>query len=108
MGYDPSSHVGYQSLMTGRRLVFRTHALRRMLERQISVDDVRWVLETGETLAEYQGDRPIPSRLVLGWVLVRPIHVVAADQEDSEITVVITAYQPDPNAWFRGFRWRRQ
>jgi len=88
--------------------VFRAHALRRMLERQISADDVRWVLETGVTIAEYPGDRPIPSRLVLGWVQDRPLHVVASDQVDSEITVVITAYQPDPDAWYRGFRWRRK
>lgn len=94
--------------MAGWRLVYRTHALRRMLERNISADDVRWVLETGVTIAEYPGDRPIPSRLVLGWVLDRPIHVVAADLENSEITVVITAYQPDPDAWYRGFRLRRQ
>jgi hypothetical protein len=94
--------------MVGRRLVFRVHALQRMFERQISVDDVRRVLESGETIAEYSDDRPLPSRLVLGWVLGKPIHVVAADAKDSDITVVITAYRPDPGRWYSGFRWRRR
>jgi uncharacterized protein DUF4258 len=92
--------------MAGRKLVFRAHALQRMLERKISVDDVWWVLESGETIAEYGDDRPIPSRLVLGWVLKRPLHVVAADDKDSDITVVISAYRPDPNLWYPDFRRR--
>lgn len=94
--------------MAGRSLVFRVHALQRMFERQISVGDVRWVLESGETIAEYSDDRPLASRLVLGWVLGKPIHVVAADEEESEITVVITAYRPDADRWYSGFRWRRR
>jgi hypothetical protein len=85
--------------MRGRRLVFRVHALQRMLERHISADDVRWVLESGETIAEYPDDRPVPSRLVLGWVLNEPLHVVAADDLDGDITVVISVYRPDPDLW---------
>lgn len=79
-----------------------------MFERQISVDNVWWVLESGETIAEYPDDRPIPSRLVLGWVLNQPLHVVAADEKDGDITVVISVYRPDPNLWYPGFRWRRR
>ena len=89
--------------MVGRRLVFRVHALQRMLERQISVDDVWWILESGETMAEYSDDRPIPSRLVLGWVLSKPLHVVAADEKDCDITAVISVYRPDPKLWYPGW-----
>ena len=92
--------------MVGRQLLFRTHALQRMFERQISVDNVWWVLESGETIAEYPDDRPIPSRLVLGWVLNQPLHVVAADEKDSDITVVISTYRPDPKLWYPDFRRR--
>lgn len=92
--------------MRGRRLIFRVHALQRMLERQISVDDVWWVLESGETIAEYPDDRPVPSRLVLGWISNEPLHVVAADDVDSDITVVISTYRPDPDLWSPDFRRR--
>jgi hypothetical protein len=94
--------------MAGRQLLFRAHALRRMFERRISVHDVRHVVESGETIAEYLDDRPMPSRLVLGWGPNGPLHVVAADDPDSDITVVIAAYRPDPVQWNSGFRWRRQ
>jgi hypothetical protein len=92
--------------MVGRRLVFRVHALQRMVQRQISVDDVWWALESGETIAVYPDDRPLPSRLVLAWVLGQPLHVVAADQEGSDITVVISTYRPDPDMWDSDFRRR--
>ena len=33
--------------MTTKRLVFRTHAIRRMFQRRISPQEIRHVLETG-------------------------------------------------------------
>ena len=49
------------------KLVFRVHALQRMSERQISIDDVKAVIGSGETIEDYPDDRPFPSRLLLGW-----------------------------------------
>lgn len=71
-----------------RKLVFRVHALRRMFERNITIEDIELVLSSAEaaeseeptTLAEllrhkgraevienYPNDKPYPSRLLLGW-----------------------------------------
>ena len=50
-----------------------------MFERGVTVGDIRAVLTTGETIEEYPKDTPYPSRLVLGWVGGRPLHVVAAN-----------------------------
>jgi len=82
------------------RTVFRVHALQRMFERRITEEDVRYVLETGETVEDYPDDRPYPSRLILGWRGERPLHVVVADD--------VTVYEPDTNLWEEGFRRRRQ
>lgn len=90
-----------------RNVVFRIHAIRRMFERAIGVDDVRAVLATGETIEEYPDDAPFPSRLVLGSVGDRPIHVVSADDVDRGETIVITVYEPDPARWDPGFRRRK-
>jgi len=79
-----------------------------MFERHILVSDVRRVLETGDTISDYREDRPLPSRLVLGWVSGKPIHVVAADDPDSDITIVVTAYVPDLSQWHPDFRRRRR
>ena len=90
------------------RLVFRVHAIQRMYQRRINEDIVRHVLATGEVIEEYPKDVPFPSRLVLGWIGQRPIHVVAADNEEAQETIVITAYEPDAEKWEPGFRRRRR
>jgi hypothetical protein len=88
-------------------LVFRVHALLRMFERRTSTDDVKAVIGRGETIEDYPGDRPCPSRLVLGWRGARPLHVVVADKLSENELVVITAYDPDPSLWEADFRRRK-
>ena len=92
--------------MTSYRLVFRVHAVRRMLQRRISATDVRHVLDTGEVIEDYPDDRPYPSRLVLGFRGARPIHVVAADNHAAQEVIVITVYEPDPDQWDPTFHRR--
>lgn len=89
-------------------LVFRIHAIRRMVERHITVADVREVLESGEVIEAYPDDTPYPSRLVLGWRGVRPIHVVAAENRNTDETIIITTYEPGADQWEAGFRRRRR
>ena len=91
-----------------RRLVFRVHAIQRMFERSIAKEDVRQALTTGKTIEAYPEDQPYPSRLVLGWIGTRPIHVVVAENPVQQETVVITVYEPDPAKWEAGFDRRRQ
>jgi hypothetical protein len=73
-----------------RRLIFRARAVVRMVERGIGVEEVQSVVNGGETIEDE-----------------RPIHVVAADDPESDITVVITVYQPDPELWQSDFRTRQ-
>lgn len=83
------------------------HAIERMFEREIDGTDVRHVLDEGEEIETYPKDEPYPSRLVLGWRGGRPIHVVAAYDDGSRETFVITVYEPTPDLWEPGFRKRR-
>jgi len=78
-----------------------------MLERGIDDEDIRSVLESGETIEEYAGDFPYPSRLMPGWTRSRPLHVVVARNAPEREWVVITVYHPDPDRWGDGFRRRR-
>ncbi len=93
--------------MVANRLVFRMHAIRRMFQRQISIEDVRHVLTTGQVIEDYPNDTPYPSHLVLGQCGTRPLHVVAADNVASRETIIITVYEPDPAQWEPGFRRRK-
>ena len=89
-------------------LIFRVHAVKRMILRRISEDDVRTVLATGEVIEDYPNAAPYPARLVLAWIAERPVHVVASDDVQSGHTFIITVYEPDEQEWEPGFRKRRQ
>lgn len=88
-------------------LVFRVHAIQRMFQRQISIDDVRQAMTNGEVIEYYPMDTPYPSRLILGRRGSRPVHVVVADNAESQETIVITVYEPDLSRWEPGFKRRK-
>ncbi|HMD33183.1 MAG TPA: DUF4258 domain-containing protein [Candidatus Acidoferrales bacterium] len=91
-----------------QELVFSVHALRRMSERRIAVEDVEGALSGGEVVEDYPDDQPYPSRLMLGWSGSRPIHVVIAENAPDNETVVVTAYEPEPGQWDASFRRRTE
>ena len=82
-----------------RQLVFRSHAIRRMFQREIGVADIRHVVATGEVIEDRPDDLPYPSRLVLGSIRGRPLHVVVTDDDNNATTIVVTVYEPDPSLW---------
>jgi len=93
-------------LSVAGKIIFRTHAIKRMFQRRVDGKDVRSVLETGEIVEKYPDDTPYPSRLMLGWIGRRPLHVVAADNVASNETIVITVYEPDQGRWGPDFKRR--
>jgi len=88
------------------KIVFRTHAVQRMFQRKINEQDVRHILIKGETIEEYSDDVPYPSRLILGWIGDRAIHIVAADNKEENEIIVITVYEPDSNKWSNDYKRR--
>jgi hypothetical protein len=88
-------------------IIYPPYVLKRMIERGITVADVRAVLENGELIEEYHADSP-PRYLMLGWSGNRPMHVVGEDDPVAGETTVVTAYEPDIKRWKAGFRERRR
>ena len=91
--------------MPNERLIFRVHAIQRMAQRGISVEEVRHILETGQVIEDYPNDFPYPSALVLGWIGGRAMHVIAATTPTEKI--VITVYEPDPARWEGDWKRRK-
>jgi hypothetical protein len=89
-------------------LIFTRHAVEQMFRRRIAAEDVRIVVRTGELIADYPDDQPYPSRLILGHVGGRPLHVVLAWEAETKTGYVVTAYEPDLDLWEPGFRARRK
>ena len=89
------------------KLVFRLHAIQRMFSRNISEEEVRFVIEKGETVESYDQDTPYPSKLILGKFGLKALHVVAAFNNQENEIIVVTVYEPDPHLWENDFKVRR-
>jgi hypothetical protein len=77
-----------------------------MFEREISVQTVRGVVESGETIEDYSTEMPEPGRLILGFQGKRPFHVVVSENRETREIIVITVYVPDPRQWNKNFTSR--
>ncbi len=87
--------------------IYRTHAIERLFERNISEDDVEETIKSSKIIEEYLDDKPYPSFLVLGFEnqdSKKPIHVVFA-KNDNDI-IIITAYRPDNLKWTNNYQTR--
>ncbi len=89
------------------KIIFPLYVLKRMIERHISVENVRFVLENGELIEEYKMDVP-PRYLMLGWIDDRPLHIVAEDDLVIQETIAVTVYEPSRKYWKSGFRERKK
>lgn len=82
------------------------HGKQRAKQRRITRGDIQEVLSSGDVIERYPNDTPRPSYLMVGWRGERPLHVVAADDPAARETVIITAYEPDPQKWSADFKRR--
>ncbi|MEN6544498.1 MAG: DUF4258 domain-containing protein [Armatimonadia bacterium] len=89
------------------RILWRAHAVGRMLQRQIRRTDVLKVLLALDCVEEYPNDEPYPSVLLFGQAEDRPLHVVAAWDVDRQQIHIVTAYEPDVDHFEADFRRRR-
>ncbi len=81
------------------------HALLKMRERKIRIEQVKQCILKGEIIEEYPDDYPFPSSLVLLNESGTPLHVVAGIGE-AELWI-ITAYYPDSSRWEQDFKTRK-
>ena len=78
---------------------FSRHAFRRAVERNISEQEIREAAATAELIEDYPDDKYSPSALLLGFTTGgRPLHFQVSFAE-TELTKIITIYDPDPNEW---------
>ncbi len=83
---------------------YSTHAVKRMLEKNITTFEVEQTASLGEIIQDYHDDKPYPSVLLLYFVDTRPIHVVLAKNIETGTCIIITCYQPDEAIWQNTFK----
>jgi hypothetical protein len=88
-----------------RLLIFTDHAIRQMIKRQITDDEVRDAILSGEVIEDYPDDKYSPSCLLFGKTQAgRSLHVQCSAPPRVR---VVTAYEPDPDEWRDGRQRRR-
>ena len=83
------------------------HAKTRLTERNITIEDIKNAVRTGEIIKQYEDDTPFPSCLLLGLTEQNTyIHIVASI--DSGYLYIITAYYPDGYDWKIDLKTRKE
>ena len=93
--------------MKHQKIIFSGHALVQMFKREIQVEDIEYVLETGKRIKEYPEDKPYPSFFMLGFINKTPLHVVASTDNLGNC-FIITAYEPDVKLWDDNFTLKKE
>ena len=87
-----------RDLCNAENIAITKHAKDRLRERDISVENIRNAIQTGEIIQQHEHDKPFASCLLLGKTEQNKyIHVAASI--DNAILYIITAYYPDENKW---------
>lgn len=70
--------------------------------------EVKFILNDGEVIREYADDKPYPSFLLLGFIDRRPLHLLVAKDSETGNCILVTAYEPDKNAWSPDFKTKNR
>ena len=90
---------GIQAKVAAGDFEFSRHAVDQTLRWQISVQEIREAVATGQVIEDYPSDRYGRSCLLLGYTQkTRPLHVQCSDPARA-LVKIITVYEPDPNQW---------
>lgn len=85
---------------------FSRHALKRVVERDISDQEIREAGSEAVVVEEYPHDKYSPSCLLLGFTRAgRPLHAQVS-RADTPLVRIVTIYQPTDTEWIDYVRRR--
>ncbi len=78
---------------------FTRHALKRVVERNISDLEIEQAGARANIIEDYPDDKYAPSCLLLGFTQTgRPLHIQVSLAEE-DLVKIVTIYKPDPSEW---------
>ena len=96
-----------KSSLADGKIDLTIHALKRIVERNISKREIMEAADSAILIEDYPEDKYYPSCLILGFTDAgRPIHLHVSRMEN-EKTRLITLYEPNESEWSDGFTKRR-
>jgi hypothetical protein len=75
-----------------------------MFKRNISLEEVKFILDKGDVIREYQDDKPYPSFLLLAFNDLRPLHLLVAKDIETGNCIMVTVYEPEKSIWSTDFK----
>jgi len=92
-----------ENCFKSEKILYTNHAKDEMEKEEFGEIKEREVFEAvlnGKIIEAYPEDEPYPSCLIYGRTDEnRPLHIVCAYTMDSNLAIIITAYQPNPDIW---------
>ena len=85
---------------------FTRHAVLRMVERDLSLEETLAAIRLGDVIETDPSDTPYPTTLLLGRRDGRVLHVLVSHNPQTGICYVVTVYRPDPATWSGDFKRR--
>ena len=85
---------------------YSLHAVRQMIAREISPEEVVQTMLAGEVIENYPDDKYGPSCLVCGMTKSSRVLHVQCTHPSRPLVKVVTAYEPDPAEWDKTFKQR--
>ena len=79
-----------------------------MFYRNISTNEIKEVLKTGQIIMNYPDDKPLPSKLLFSEINSRPLHIVCSYNSKTQTTIIITTYEPSIDIWKKDFKTRKK
>ena len=89
------------------KIRWTNHVIVRLLQRNITQEDIENALLNGEIIEEYENDYPYPSFLVYGMNLNNKVLHIVCGANETELWV-ITAYYPDNIKWEDDLKTRKE
>ena len=98
---------GIRDKIRENRYEFSKHAVDRMIQRHITVAEVREALDSGTIIEDYPEDKYGPSCPIFGCTIKdRTLHIQCSHPE-RPLLKIVTVYEPDPDEW-DDFRVRKR
>jgi len=85
---------------------YSLHAVRQMIERDLTPEEVAQTLLAGEVIEDYPDDKYGPSCLVCGETKSRRMLHVQCTHPSRPLVKIVTAYEPNPAEWDKTFKQR--
>ena len=89
------------------QLEYSLHAVRQMVARNITPEEVAQTILAGEVIEDYPEDKYGPSCLLFGNTANQRVLHVQCTHASRPLVKIVTAYEPDPAEWNETLKRRK-